>query len=160
MAKNRKSRRKGRSAAFMRSINPFLKAKRSRRSRSKIKSRRINKVARRKGRSKRYGSFSGGFLGISMREAGASMAYGAARQKMSNYIAPYTSFIPAGAITDEVGMILANALLARYVFKKEGVIRSALRTGIRIEFARIGEAAINGQIFPSMGGSASSSDAF
>ena len=136
-------KRKGRSAAFMRSINPFLKAKRrsSRRSRSRNKSTGVKKMSR---RSRSYSS--GGFLGISMREAGASMVYGAAREKMSQVIQPYTTFLPLGALTDEAGMILVNSLLMKYVFKKESILRSALRTGVRIEFARIGEAAVKGQL--------------
>lgn len=151
MAKRSRSKRKGRSAAFMRSINPFLKAKRSRSRRSVTKSKGV-KMARHR-RSRSYSRGSSGFLGINMSAAAGAIAYGAARQRISNIILPYTSWIPLGAYADEAGMILLNSVLMKYAFKKEGLARSALRAGTMIEFARIGEQLVSGMSSSSSNGS-------
>ena len=84
--------------------------------------------------------------GLNLGKAGAAALYGAIRARASNYLAPYTSKIPAGAVSDEVGMVIATQLAKKMVFKKAGIMREALTAGQAIEFARIGEAVASGQI--------------
>ena len=84
--------------------------------------------------------------GINTSKAAAAGIYGAGRSRMSTLLSPYTSMLPAGAISDEVGMIVALQLLKKMVFKKAGVMREAATAGQAIEFARIGEALAMGQI--------------
>lgn len=85
-------------------------------------------------------------FGINLGTAGSAALYGALRAKMSGYLAPYTEKIPAGAVSDEVGMVVATQLLKKMVFKRAGLARNALNAGQQIEFARIGEAIAMGQV--------------
>ena len=93
-------------------------------------------------------------LGVSMAKVGAAMAYGAMRARTSNMLSPYTSKLPLGNIGDEAGMIAVSVLAKKYLFKKAGFVRDALNSGQIIEFARIGDAAISGDIkIPFLSGS-------
>lgn len=85
-------------------------------------------------------------LGFNIGKIAAPMIYGAVREKASNLLMPYTSRIPLGSISDEVGMYAALWAAKKYVFKQKGVLRDALSVGQNIELARIGETAINGQL--------------
>jgi len=86
------------------------------------------------------------FWGINLGKGGAAALYGAVRARASNYLAPYTSKIPAGAISDEIGMLAATQLVKKFAVKKAGILRDALTLGQAIEFARIGEAIATGQV--------------
>ena len=144
MVKKRKSKRRGRSAAFMRSINPRLKKKKSR---SAIKLKRGYQMAkRRKVKKSRRTSKKSSILGLNAAAIVAPMLYGAVRGKTSALIAPYTAKIPLGTIGDEVGMYALATIGKKYLFKKAGVVRDALTAGQVIEMARIGEALISGEL--------------
>ena len=73
-----------------------------------------------------------------------SMIYGAARGRVSNYLAPYTAKIPLGSIADEVGM----GILCYFVAKKTGagMLRNVALKGLVIENARIGDAVASGAV--------------
>ena len=89
---------------------------------------------------------SASVLGINTAKAVSAMLYGAGRQKISNIAAPYTSKIPLGSISDEVGMLAAATLAKKFLVKKQGILRDALTAGQTIELARIGEAIVNGEV--------------
>lgn len=78
-----------------------------------------------------------------------SMIYGAARQYVSNLVAPLTAKIPLGNIADEVVMGGINYMVAKHT---GGILRDVAKKGLIIENARLGEAAISG--FGLIGGSA------
>lgn len=89
---------------------------------------------------------SASIMGINVGKATAAMLYGAMRAKISNLLAPYASKLPLGNIGDEVGMIIASMAGKKYLFKKAGVLRDALNAGQTIELARIGDAAVSGEL--------------
>lgn len=120
------------------------KSSSSRLPRKKIK-RRVKTMPKKKRRTSRN-KRSISILGINLGKAGAAALYGAGRAKISNLLAPYTSKIPLGVISDEVGMVIALQLAKKYVIKKAGILRDAATFGQAIEFARIGEAAATGQL--------------
>jgi hypothetical protein len=66
-----------------------------------------------------------------------SMIYGGLRAKVSNAISPFTSKIPLGDISDELGMGLLNYMVAK---KSSGMIKNIAMKGLVIENARVGEA--------------------
>ena len=61
-------------------------------------------------------------------------------------LAPYTSRIPLGNVSDEVGMLVVSTLGKKYLFKKAGALRDAMSAGQTIELARIGEAIASGSL--------------
>lgn len=65
-----------------------------------------------------------------------SMAYGALRAKVSNMLDPFTSKIPLGTLSDEVGMGILNYFVAK---KTGGMLRNIALKGLVIENARVGE---------------------
>jgi len=67
-----------------------------------------------------------------------AMLYGAVRQKASDMIAPVTSKIPLGGISDEIGMGLLCWGVSKYAGK--GMLGAVARKGLVIENARVGEA--------------------
>lgn len=71
-----------------------------------------------------------------------AMAYGAVRQYVSSTIAPVTSKIPLGTLSDEIGMGLVCWGVAKYAGK--GMLGNIARKGLVIENARVGEALVNG----------------
>ena len=125
------------------------------RSVSNTNTRRLSKVARRRtrrsGRSRSRSRSMLGGVGFVV----APMLYGAVRQYASMRLAPITSKIPLGEISDEAGMFLTAWALKRFVFKQQGIIRSALTAGQMIEAARVGEAIVTGQVNLGFGGSTS-----
>ena len=122
-------------------------AKKTTSSTTKLKNTRTMAKRRYTGKAKRKTSKKGfSIMGISMNAALASMIYGAIRGKTSNYLAPYTSKIPLGNISDEVGLIATSYIGKKYLFKSAGVMRDALSTGQKIELARIGEAVMSGNV--------------
>lgn len=119
-----------------------------------------NKYKRRtmaKGKPVRRRRKSTSFMGVNLSKVGAAMIYGALRSKSSNYLAPYTSKIPLGNVSDEVGMFGAAYLAKKFLFKKAGIMRDALTIGQGIEMARVGEAIINGQVGLNIGGASAPS---
>lgn len=72
-----------------------------------------------------------------------AMIYGGLRQKVSNMLEPLTKNIPFGSVADEIGMGLADYLVAR---NSSGQIRDVALTGLTVENARLGEAIANGEI--------------
>ena len=100
-------------------------------------------------------------MGINTAKALAAAIYGAVRMKTSNMIAPYTSKIPLGNISDEAGMLIVATLGKKYLFKREGVLREAMTAGQTIELARIGEAVATGSLgINLLGGSESSGNGY
>jgi hypothetical protein len=75
------------------------------------------------------------------------MAYGAARQYLSNWLAPVTAKVPLGSIADEVVMGGVCYLAAK---NTSGMIRDMAVKGLVIENARLGEAIISGQVLGGM----------
>ena len=96
-------------------------------------------------------------LGLNVSKVGAAMLYGAMRSRTSAYLSQYTSKIPLGNISDEVGMFLVAAAGKKFLFKKAGIIRDALTIGQSIEAARVGEAVISGQVGLNIGGASTPS---
>jgi len=134
------------------------KMRRLRRGKTKSKStssshKRRNPIKRGKVRMPKYRKVkvrrkrgSASILGFNTSKMLAAGLYGAARARISGFIAPYTARIPAGAVTDEVGMVLALYAAKKFLFKKAGVLREAASVGQSIEFARMGEAVATGQL--------------
>lgn len=149
--KKRSSKRKGRSAAFMRSINPYLNKAKA----TKFKTKRTMAKRRKSTRRKSYGRKSGSILGVNTAMALGAIAYGAIRSKTSDMLAPVTAKIPLGNISDEATMLIVTTLGKKFLVKKQGVLRDMLTAGQTIELARIGEAVISGDI--KLGGSTSTS---
>jgi len=130
MVKKRKSKKSGRSAAFMRSINPYINKDK------KIKSRSRQMKRRKKGYSKRGSSSSVSPMKLLI----GAMIYGAAREKVSNLLTPLTSKIPLGDVTDEAVL----GLISYYTAKKgKGVLKQIGQAGLSIEAARLGEYAVS-----------------
>ena len=120
------------------------------RSKTLIKSTRGKSMAKRK---TRRATRSMSILGINTAKALAAGLYGAVRARTSNTIAPYTSRIPLGNVSDEAGMLLVSTLAKKYLVKRSGVLRDALTAGQTIELARIGEAIASGNLGIGLGGS-------
>ena len=102
------------------------------------KSRRPHFFKRNRMRSGGTGSLIGTVLGAA--------AYGAFREKISNALAPVTSKVPLGNISDEVVLGGLAIVLKRTIGKRMPLINPILQGAIVIESARIGEAMINGQV--------------
>lgn len=102
--------------------------------------------------TKRRTKRSSSIMGINVAKALAAALYGAIRGRTSNMLAPYTSRIPLGNVSDEAGMLLATTLGKKFLFKGSGTMRDALTAGQTIELARIGEAAASGSLGISFGG--------
>ena len=98
-------------------------------------------------------------FGVNTAKALGAGIYGALRSRTSLMLAPYTSRIPLGNVSDEVGMLVVSTLGKKYLFKKAGTLREALTAGQTIELARIGEAVATGSLgisFGNMGGGSAS----
>lgn len=115
-------------------------------SKTRIKSKTRKMVKRRKSTKRRTSKRSMSILGINTAKALSAMLYGGVRAKTSNLLAPYTSRIPLGNVSDEVGMLAVTTLGKKFLFKKAGTFRDALTAGQTIELARIGEAIASGQL--------------
>ena len=89
---------------------------------------------------------SASIMGINVAKALAAGLYGAIRQRTSVMIAPYTSRIPLGNISDEAGMLLVASMAKKFLFKKAGTLRDSLTAGQTIELARIGESVASGNL--------------
>lgn len=86
------------------------------------------------------------FLGINTGKAVAAGLYGAARARISNFLAPYTAKLPLGNVADEAGMVIGLTLIKKFLLKRAGILRDAATIGQGIEFARIGEAFATGRV--------------
>ena len=94
-----------------------------------------------RGGFKRFASKSGMGKSTNLIQVDA-MLYGAARQYVSNLIAPLTSKIPiAGNLSDEIGMGFIDWMLAK---NTKGFISEVAKKGLVIENARVGEGLIGG----------------
>jgi len=103
-------------------------------------------MAKRRTTKKRSVKRSSKVFGVNVAKMLSPILYGMGREKVSNYIKPYTNKIPVGAVSDEVGMYFGLWAAKKYLVKKAGVARDVLSVGQNIELARIGEAVINGEI--------------
>lgn len=86
-----------------------------------------------------------GSYGIMATVLGAGV-YGAFRAKVSNYLSQFTSKIPLGTISDEVGMGLMCILGKKFLGRKVPMLKKVFDAGLVIESARIGEAVATGQL--------------
>lgn len=107
------------------------------------KSKSYKRMAKKKRKSYKRSS---SVFGINTAKALSAAIYGALRSKTSNILAPYTSKIPLGNVSDEAGMLIATTLAKKYLFKRAGTMRDAMTAGQTIELARVGEAVVNGQL--------------
>ena len=128
------------------------KPKKRKSSTIKYKPQKNRMAKRRKTTKKRSAKRSASLFGINSAKAISAMIYGAVRMKTSGMIAPYTSKIPLGNVSDEAGMLVVTTLGKKYLFKRAGTMRDALTAGQTIELARIGEAIISGQVGNILGG--------
>jgi hypothetical protein len=140
--KKKRGKHRGRSAAFMRSINPFLKSHSTKRGHAKMRNRHKKSYSRK---------------GINpMKLIVGAVIYGAVREKASNALTPLTSKIPLGNIADEAVLGTAGFIAAK---KGKGIIKDIGTAALLIESARVGEAIATNSL--GLGGStASSGDAF
>ena len=127
-----------------------LRSPKKRRSYSTTKLKAKRTMAKRKytRKSTKRRSSKKGFsiMGISMAKMLSAAGYGAIRARTSNLISPYTSKLPLGNIADEVGMMALAVAGKKFLFKKAGLARDVLSAGQIIEMARIGDAAVSGQL--------------
>ena len=107
-----------------------------RRFRRRSAARRLSPV-RRVSRHRSFGKSGSEMYGL----LGAGI-YGAVREKVSNMLIPLTSKIPAGEYADEVGMLLANYILGKYIPS----VKPVTRAGMLIEAAAIGRQLSSGLI--------------
>jgi hypothetical protein len=129
-----KKKRRGMSAAFMRSINPNLHS--TKRGQTMARKKRRTSKSRRFGR-KGSRSLGWGFL------ASAAL-YGAGREKISTLIAPVTSKIPLGTIADEVVLLVAGQQVAK---RTSGMVSDLGKAAAIVEASRIGVAIADGSAF-------------
>jgi len=127
-------KKRGRSAAFMRSINPYLRGKRAVKKRSTNV---VRKSGRRRGRRSFFrrsrGSSSGGKMNWL-----AALAYGAIRSPVANRVTPTVAslgIIPAD-LADEAGMGAISFAAQKY---GSGMIKDMGKAGLVIETARLAE---------------------
>lgn len=135
------------------------KKTKSRKNSNSIKYKPKRRMAKKKVKRRSY-KRSASILGINTSKALAAMIYGAVRGRTSNAIAPYTSKLPLGNVSDEVGMLGVQYALKKFLFKKAGIGRDVLNNGQAIELARIGEAVSSGSLginLPFLSGSSGSS---
>jgi len=92
--------------------------------------------------SRKSGSKNYGLVGT----IASAAIYGAFRQKASDALSPLTNKIPLGNISDEVGLGIAAILAKKYFGKKVPMLGKVCDAALVIESARIGEAAITGQL--------------
>ena len=72
--------------------------------------------------------------------------YGSLRAKISNYLSQYTSKIPLGNISDEVGMGLLCILGKKFIGRRVPFTAKIFDAGLVIESARIGETIVAGNL--------------
>lgn len=70
--------------------------------------------------------------------------YGAGRQKLSDAVAPLTSKIPLGAISDEVGLFALH-YFANKMFKNK-LVSQITQSGMAVEAALIGAEVAKGNV--------------
>lgn len=119
----------------------FIKAKHRTAAKSRKTKSRGYKMARHARKSYSRGK-SYGIVGT----VAAAAAYGAFRNQLSNALMPLTNKIPLGNISDEVGLGIAAIVAKKYLGKKMPIIAKVADAALVIESARIGEAAISGQL--------------
>jgi len=95
------------------------------------KARRSSGFSRRRGRSR---GNNGGGTQDALWRVGGGFAYGALRERLSQWASPITSKIPAGEYADEVGLGLLAYGIGRF-FPKARVLTNAVLT---VEGARLG----------------------
>lgn len=77
--------------------------------------------------------------------------YGGLRARLSNALAPITSKVPLGTISDEVGLFLVGWLAQRNI--KNKIVRDVSMAAMTVEAARIGEAVAEGSVIGAASGS-------
>ena len=87
---------------------------------------------------------SGGF-GKLGKFVGAGI-YGASREILSNQLAPLTSKIPLGTLSDEAGMFAVLWAGKKFLGRKIPLVNDIANAGMLIEAARIGAAVASGQV--------------
>lgn len=93
------------------------------------------KKTSRKGSSLSFGG-AGKLLGAGL--------YGAGREYLSNAIAPFTSKIPLGSVSDEVGMIAALWAGKKFLGRRVPLVNDVANAGMLIEASRIGATLASG----------------
>ena len=104
---------------------------------------------RRTMKARSYRRKSGGAVKLIQVDA---MLYGAGRGLLGSLIAPVTSMIPGGFITDEIGLGVANYFIAK---NTSGLIKRAAMKGLAIENANFAASLIGGGL--SLGGNGNNS---
>lgn len=137
------AKKRGQSAAFMRSINPHFRKKQI----SHSTKRGANKMARKRKGFKKYAKAAAKPMAILL---GGGL-YGAGRAKISNALTPFTSKIPLGTIADEAVMFGLSYVLHSKVNNK--IVKDITLAGMAVEAARIGEAVADGTAFSTSGAS-------
>jgi len=142
-------KRRGQSAAFMRSINPNIRKSRSTKRGQNTRMARRNRRSRKSRRM--FGSSKSGIKPLSLLLGGG--IYGAVRQKASDALAPITSKIPLGNLSDEALLFGLGYLVHKKVSNK--IVKDIALSAMAVESARMGEAIITGQV--GLGSSSSNS---
>lgn len=73
-----------------------------------------------------------------------SAIYGGVRQKASNMLAPITSKVPLGVISDELVLGTIHYFAAKKV--RNPMLKSIFKAGLIVESARVGEAIADGSL--------------
>ena len=72
------------------------------------------------------------------------VAYGALRNRISNWLSQFTGSVPLGNASDEVVMLGANYLVGKMV--KDKTVKRITDVGMGVEFARLGDLISSGSL--------------
>ena len=72
-----------------------------------------------------------------------AVIYGAARERVSGFIAPFTARVPLGGLADELGMGVLGFMAAK---RGKGLLKKVGMAALTIESARVGSSVINGSL--------------
>jgi len=118
------------------------------------KKKKKTRVVYRKAKPKRRRSKKGIAAGNMGKILGAGL-YGGVRARISTALDPIVSKIPAGNISDEVGMILASVAAKKFIGRKVPMVKEMADAALYVESAKIGETISLGQLnLGFLGGSA------
>lgn len=79
--------------------------------------------------------------------------YGASRAYLSNKLSPVLSKIPLGNIADEAGLFMLAWFANKKISNK--MVKDVAKAAMVVEAARMGEAVVEGSVFPSSSSSSS-----
>jgi hypothetical protein len=102
-------------------------------------------VSYRRAPKRRSSRKRGGMLARGIGTALSAGLYGALRARVSNALVPFTQQLPLGTLGDEAGMLVALWGLKK-IGRGNSLINDVAKAGTAIEWARIGEAVVNGQV--------------